>query len=80
MQNPPDPRPVFEADQVLTFYDIMGIREGYIFRFSKVPWYNFKQRFIFRVGIGVCNEMLHWLGHGKPRGGVQCKGGHGNGL
>lgn len=76
MDNPPDPRPVFEADQVLTFYDIMGIRNGYIYTYQNAPWYSVRRKFIMRVGIGVCNEMLHWLAHGKPAGGVKCRGGH----
>lgn len=76
MQNPPDPRPVFEADQVLTFYDLMGIRAGYIQQFHNTPWYQFERKRMFRIGIGVINEQLHWLHHGKPPNGVQCRGGH----
>lgn len=80
MENAPDPRPVFEADQVLTFYDILGIRNGYAFQYGRTPWIDLKRRFMLRVGIGVCNEMLHWLSHGKPPEGVKCQGGHNNGL
>lgn len=76
MQNPPDPRPVFEADQVLTFYDLMGIRQGYIAQYHATPWYQIRRRSMFRIGIGVINEQLHWLAHGKPVNGVQCQGGH----
>lgn len=76
MENPPDPRPVFEADQVLTFYDIIGIRNGYIMQYRTSPWFQFNRRYMLRCGIGVCNEMLHWLSHGKPAGGVVCQGGH----
>lgn len=76
MENPPDPRPVFEADQVLTIYDLFGLRNGYIYQYKFTPWYHFKRRLMFRIGIGVVNEMLHWLAHGKPAGGVNCGGGH----
>lgn len=76
MENPPDPRPVFEADQVLTLYDIIGIRKGYAYQLENTPWWNFSRRWMFRVGMGVCSEMLHWLAHGKPANGVQCQGGH----
>lgn len=72
---PIDPRPVFESDQVLTFYDIHGIRNGYVYQYNKTPWYKLRRRHQFRVGIGVCNEMLHWLAHGKPPEGVNCGGG-----
>lgn len=80
MDNPPDPRPVFEADQVLTLYDIMGIRNGYIDQYKKTSWLNFERRRLLRTGVGVCNEMLHWLAHGKPPNGVSCRGGHGYGV
>lgn len=76
MENPPDPRPVFEADQVLTFYDLIGIRNGYIYQYQKTPWYKFTRKHMFRLGIGVINEQLHWLSHGKPVNGVHCRGGH----
>lgn len=76
MENPPDPRPVYEADQVVTIYDLMGLRNGYIWQYQHTPWYHFQRRWLFRVGIGVCNEIMHWLAHGKPAGGVQCRGGH----
>lgn len=76
MDNPPDPRPVFEADQVLTVYDLFGLRNGYIYQYQRTPWYNFRRRLMFQIGVGVVNEMLHWLAHGKPQGGVKCRGGH----
>jgi len=76
MENPPDPRPVFEADQVITFIDLYGIRNGYIYRHQTTPKYRFYKRFMYRVGVGVCNELLHWLSHGKPPQGVNCQGGH----
>lgn len=76
MENPPDSRPVFEWDQVLTTYDLFGIRNGYVYQYQNLPWYRFRDRMKFLVGIGVCNEMLHWLAHGKPAGGVKCQGGH----
>jgi hypothetical protein len=75
MDNPPDARPVFEADQVVTIYDLIGVRNGYIHQYQATPWFRFSRRFQFLVGVGVCNEMLHWLSHGKPYGGVKC-GGH----
>ena len=71
-----DPKPVFEQDQVLTFYDLMALRNGYIFQYRRTPWYQFKNRLKFRAGVGVVNEMLHWLAHGKPPGGTTCQGGH----
>lgn len=80
MDNPPDPRPVFEADQVLTLYDIMGIRNGYIHQFQNTPWYKIERRWMLRLGVAVCNEMLHWLAHGKPPNGVNCRGGHDYGV
>lgn len=80
MENPPDPRPVFEADQVLTIYDLFGIRNGYIYQYKKMPWFNFRRRYLLRIGIGVCNEMIHWLNHGKPSNGIQCKGKHNYGI
>lgn len=76
MDNPPDPRPVFEEDQVLTYRDLFGVRNGYIYQYQMTPWFYVYKRFKFLAGIGVCNEMLHWLAHGKPRGGVDCQGGH----
>lgn len=76
MQNPPDPRPVFEYDQVLTYRDLMGIREGYLYQYGMTPWYNIRRRSMFRIGVSVINEQLHWLAHGKPQNGVQCRGGH----
>lgn len=75
MDNPIDPRPVFEYDQVLTTMDIFGVRNGYLYQYSRAPWYRFDRRFKFLVGVGVCNEMLHWIAHGKPAGGVKCDGG-----
>jgi|WetSurMetagenome_2_1015567.scaffolds.fasta_scaffold542284_1 hypothetical protein len=71
-----DPRPLYEADQVLTMYDIMAIRNGYIMQYQNAPWYWFRKKWMFRLGVGVCNEFLHWLYHGKPVDGVKCKGGH----
>lgn len=76
MENPPDPRPIFEADQVLTLYDIMGIRNGYRYQYHNTPWFRFRRRQMFRIGIAVCDEMLHWLAHGKPPNGIDCEGGH----
>lgn len=75
MENPPDPRPVYEADQVLTVYDLIGIRNGYVWKLRHTPWYDAPQRFIYKIAVNVLNEMLHWLAHGKPPGGVKC-GGH----
>ena len=66
-------KPLFEADQVLTFYDIYAIRNGYVFQYEKLPWYAYQKKFMFRVGIGVCNELLHWLSHGKPEDGANYK-------
>jgi len=76
MDNRIDPRPVFEYDQVLTVYDLLGVRNGYIYQYQHTPWYRFQTRFKFLAGVGACNEMIHWLAHGKPVGGVNCKGGH----
>lgn len=76
MENPPDPRPVFEADQVLTYHDILGVRNGYYWQFTQTSWFHFLRRFKFMIGVSVCNEMLHWLAHGKPPNGVDCRGGH----
>lgn len=80
MDNMPDPRPVFEYDQVLTAHDLFAIRNGYIYQFRNLPWYKFSSRLKFLTGIGVCNEMLHWLAHGKPAGGVNCRGGQAHEL
>lgn len=77
MQNPPDPRPVYEADQVLTVYDLIGIRNGYIYQLKRTPPWNEERRYLMKAGVIVCEEMLHWLHHGKPPKGVdpkQCKG------
>lgn len=74
MENPPDPRPVYEADQVLTIYDLVGIRNGYVYQYRRTPPWNLERRFLLQAGIGVCNEMIHWLHHGKPPNGVNCKG------
>lgn len=71
-----DPRPVFEYDQVLTAQDLFGIRNGYLYQYQATPWYRFQTRLKFLIGIGVLNEMMHWMAHGKPPGGVNCKGGH----
>lgn len=76
MDSKPDPRPVFEADQVVTFYDLMAIRNGYIYRYERTPWHDFQRRFLMRAGVGFCNELLHWLHHGKPKDGIKCNGGH----
>lgn len=76
MNNPPDPRPVYEYDQIVTIYDIQAIRNGYIYQYNDMPWHAFSRRLMFRVGVGVCNEILRWVAHGKPEGGVKCKGGH----
>jgi len=80
MENPPDPRPVFEADQVLTLYDLIGIRNGYIHQYKNTSWFNFDHRKRLQVGIVVCTEMLHWLAHGKPANGIECRGGHNYGF
>lgn len=76
MENPPDPRPVYEADQVLTFYDLMAIRNGYVYQYRMTPWYKFRRRLMFLMGVGAINEMIHWLSHGKPKDGMKCRGGH----
>lgn len=76
MENMPDPRPVFEYDQVVTTRDLFAVRNGYIYQYTTTPWYKIRAKFKFLVGIGVCNEMIHWLAHGKPLGGVVCNGGH----
>ena len=76
MSNPPDPRPVFEHDQVVTVFDIQAIREGYIHLYQTTPWHAFNRRWMLRVGVGLCNEILHWVAHGKPQGGTNCKGDH----
>ena len=67
-----DPRPVYEADQVLTLRDLVGIRNGYIYQYVNTPWYNLHRRFMLRVGTGVCTALVHWLAHGKPEGGMSC--------
>lgn len=76
MENPPDPRPVFEADQVITIYDLIAVRNGYIYQFTRTPWFDVRKRLKFQAGVGVCNELLHWLHHGKPANGINCEGGH----
>lgn len=79
MENPPDPRPVYEADQVVTLYDLMAIRGGYIEQYRRTRMWEFRRRFMLRAAVGVCNELLHWLHHGKPLNGVDCQGGsHGS--
>lgn len=80
MENPPDPRPVYEADQVVTVYDLFGLRNGYIYQYHHTPRYRFIKRWQFRVGVGICNEVLHWLSHGKPLDGIHCEGDHNNEL
>lgn len=76
MENQYDPRPLYEADQVVTVYDIAGIRNGYAHQYNNTPWFRLKKRFMYRVGIYVCDEMLHWLHHGKPVDGIKCGEGH----
>lgn len=76
MDNAPDPRPVYEADQVFTVYDVVAIRNGYIYQYHNTPFYEFQKRLKFQAGVGVCNELLHWLYHGKPANGMECKGRH----
>lgn len=72
--NPFAQPPVFKTDQVFTFYDIEAVRNGYIYQYQGTSKYNLKRRWMLRVGVGVCNELLHWLAHGKPQNGVKCKG------
>lgn len=68
--------PLYESTQVLTFYDLTGIRNGYYYQYQQLPWFKFAVRFKFLVGIGVCNQMLHWLAHGKPATGIHCEAEH----
>lgn len=73
--NPFEQPPVFEETQVITYLDLGAIRNGYAFQYRDTPWYNVKRKFMLRVGVGVCNELLHWLHHGKPVDGVKCQEG-----
>jgi hypothetical protein len=61
-----DPRPVYEGDQVITMYDLIAIRNGYVYQYQESKWYQVVRKFKFRAGVGVINEILHWLSHGKP--------------
>lgn len=66
--------PLYESTQVITLYDLIGIRKGYELQYHRTPRWRFRKRFMFLIGIGVCSELLHWLAHGKPVDGVQCRG------
>lgn len=68
-----DTRPVYEADQVITEYDIVAIRNGYILQYNETHWWNIKRRFILRVGVGVCSEFLSWIRDGKPQYHIKSK-------
>lgn len=74
MDNPPDPRPVYEADQVVLVYDLLQIRSSYYIRAELLPWWNFKRKFIYRVAGETANEILKWLLQGKKV--HSCTGGH----
>jgi hypothetical protein len=60
-----DPRPVYEYDQVITIRDLIAIRNGYVYQYGLLPWYKAYKKWMFRVGIGVCSELMHWLSTGK---------------
>jgi hypothetical protein len=75
MNNPPDPRPVYEYDQVITIPDILALRNGYIYQYQNTRWYEVERRWRLRAGLMFCNEILHWLYHGKPRNGITCPDG-----
>lgn len=67
--NPFEQPPVFEESQVVTFLDLHSIKNGYIYQYHNTPWYNFKKRWMLRVGVSVVSELLYWLENGKPSGG-----------
>lgn len=58
--------PLYEADQVITFYDLMAIQKGFDFQRSQCRWYEFKKKLMLETASNVCLGQLHWLKHGKP--------------
>lgn len=70
MNDPINSRPVYEADQVLTVFDLVGIRRGYVHQYRRTPPWDVNRRTMLAIGVQVCDEMLHWLHHGKPSKGV----------
>lgn len=57
--------PVYEADQVLTFVDLLAIRNGFVYEYKRLPWWRFIRRYQFKVAIVATDGMFKWLQEGK---------------
>jgi hypothetical protein len=71
--NPFEHRPLYDENQVITIYDLNAVRNGYIYRYNSTRWYRLYDRLKYLIGVAVCNELLHWLVHGKADHGTVCK-------
>lgn len=68
MTERPNTRPLYEADQVVTYRDLYGMRNGYVLQYRATRWWEFKNRYKFLVAIGTIDTMLYWLKQGKQIG------------
>lgn len=69
--------PLYEADQVITFYDLIAMRKGFEQQLADCRWYEFRKKRMFEIASGLCLGQLHWLKHGKPATMTACEGDHG---
>ena len=61
-----DPRPVYEADQVLTINDLFSLRNGFVMQFNALAWFRYIEKFKFMMFIMCIDLLLAWINKGKP--------------
>jgi hypothetical protein len=59
-------RPLYEADQVVTYVELAMMREGIVLQYSSLRWYQWIQKIKFRSAAGVIDAQLIWMRNGKP--------------
>lgn len=58
-------RPLYEEDQVVTYRELLMMRNGCIYQYEATKFWQWKERLKIRASIGCLEAMLVWMKNGK---------------
>ena len=63
--NPFAEPPVYKPDQVITPYDLVAVRNGFIYQYNTAPFWRFIFKYRMLIGIGTIDSLIRFLGNNK---------------
>ncbi len=57
----------FDASQVITETELMGLYNGFVLQLELIPWYWFRERMKVKTLMVFTHMLLHWVQNGKNR-------------